>query len=143
MGPAPAEPPEPAPRIERKPEPPPPTPIPVTTAEPATVSAAPSEASAPPVFSETRTYSMLGTITDVNCASAPQVQITLKSLTILMKLHAEDLAKVPIKTSGSETQAKSFSCASLRGRSVRVSYSLVLDKAWDGEMQSVELRTQP
>ena len=104
---------------------------------------APREAPAPPLFSETRTYSMLGTITDVNCASSPQVQITLKSLTILMKLHAEDLAKVLIKTAGSEAPAKNFSCASLRGRSVRVSYSLVLDRAWDGEMQSVELRSQP
>lgn len=86
---------------------------------------------------------MLGTITDVNCTSAPQVQITLKSLTILMKLHAEDWAKILIKGPGSEAPAKSVSCATLRGRSVRVSYSLVLDKAWDGEMQSVELRSQP
>jgi tetratricopeptide (TPR) repeat protein len=143
IGPPPAEPPEAMPRIERKVEPVQPAPIPVTTAEPTTVATAPSEAAVPPPFSETRTYSMLGTITDVNCASAPQVQLTLKSLTILMKLHAEDLAKVLIKIPGSEAPAKNVSCPSLRGRSVRVSYSLVLDKAWDGEMQSVELRSQP
>jgi len=143
MVPPPAEPADTTPRIERKPEPVPQAPIPVTTAEPTTVSTASSEAPVPPLFSETKTYSMLGTITEVNCASSPQVQITLKSLTILMKLHAEDLAKVLIRTAGSEAPAKNVSCASLRGRSVRVSYSLVLDKAWDGEMQSVELRSQP
>lgn len=143
MAPPAAEPPDTSPHIVQKPEPPPLAPIPVTVAEPTTVSSATTEAPAPPLFSETRTYSMLGTITDVNCASAPQVQITLKSLTILMKLHAEDLAKVLIKGSGSEAPVKNVSCTSLRGRSVRVSYSLVLDKAWDGEMQSVELRTQP
>jgi hypothetical protein len=142
MGPPAPEPPDTSPRIERKTEPVQPPPIPVTEAEPTTMPAA-SEAPAPPLFSETRTYSMLGTITEVNCASAPQVQITLKSLTILMKLHAADLGKVPIKASGSDAPAKNVPCASLRGRSVRVLYSLVLDKEWDGEMQSVELRNQP
>jgi tetratricopeptide (TPR) repeat protein len=143
MGPPPAEPRDTQPKIERKTEPVQPASIPVTTAEATTMPTAPSEASVPPLFSETRTYSMLGTITEVNCTSSPQVQLTLKSLTILMKLHAEDLAKVLIKIPGSESPAKNVSCASLRGRSVRVSYSLVLDKAWDGEMQSVELRNQP
>ncbi len=137
------EPPDTSPRIERKPEPVQPAAIPVTEAEPTTMPAATSEASAPPLFSETRTYSMLGTITEVNCTSAPQVQITLKSLTILMKLHANDLGKISIRALGSEAPAKNVSCTSLRGRSARVSYSLVLDKDWDGEMQSVELRSQP
>jgi tetratricopeptide (TPR) repeat protein len=100
-------------------------------------------APAPPLFSETKVYSMVGTITDVNCTSAPQIQITMKSLTIVMKLHATELAKVSIKSPGSNTAATGTSCTSLRGRSVRVSYVLVLDKPWDGEMQEVEFRNQP
>jgi tetratricopeptide (TPR) repeat protein len=112
-----------------------------------TVSAAPKPepfpAPAPPLFSETKVYSMMGTITDVNCASAPQIQITMKSLTIVMKLHAAELAKVSIKSAGSDAATKGASCSSLRGRSARVSYVLVLDKPWDGEMQEVEFRSQP
>ena len=90
-----------------------------------------------------RVYSMLGTITEVNCASAPQIQITLKSQTITMKLHADNLGKVPITAAGSATAPKVANCASFRGRSVRVSYLLVAQKAWDGEMQEVEFRSQP
>jgi tetratricopeptide (TPR) repeat protein len=100
-------------------------------------------APAPPLFSATRVYSMVGTITDVTCAIAPQIQITLKSLTIVMKLHAADLAKVSIKSGGSDAAAKGSFCSSLRGRSARISYVLVLNQPWDGEMQEVEFRSQP
>ena len=86
---------------------------------------------------------MIGTITDVNCTSDPQVQLTLKSLTIVMKLHAAELGKVSIKSAAPEAAPKSASCSSLRGRSARISYVLVLDKPWDGEMQEVEFRNQP
>jgi tetratricopeptide (TPR) repeat protein len=107
---------------------------------------APTPAPAPvvPLFSETRVYSMVGTIMDVTCSSAPQVQLSLKSLTILMKLHAADFGKVSIKSAGSDApSAKTTSCASLRGRSVRISYTLVLNQPWDGEMQELEYRNQP
>jgi tetratricopeptide (TPR) repeat protein len=140
IGNAPAKPPsDSGPRIERKTEP---------EAKPSSttaVSAAPKTdpAPAPPLFSPTKVYSMVGTITDVNCASPPQVQLTLKSLTIVMKLHASELAKVSIKSAGPDASAKSASCSSLRGRNVRISYVLVLDKSWDGEMQEVEFRNQP
>jgi hypothetical protein len=86
---------------------------------------------------------MVGTITDVTCAIAPQIQITLKSLTIVMKLHAADLAKVSIKSAGSDAAAKGAFCSTLRGRSARISYVLVLNQPWDGEMQEVEFRSQP
>ena len=86
---------------------------------------------------------MVGTITDVNCASAPQIQVTLKSQTITMKLHAENLENVSIKAAGSATAAKGTTCTSLRGRIARISYLLVPAKAWDGEMQVVEFRNQP
>jgi tetratricopeptide (TPR) repeat protein len=113
---------------------------------PSTVSAVPKpeppSAPVPPLFSETRLYSMVGTITDVNCANAPQIQITMKSLTIVMKLHAAELAKVSIKSASSDA-AKGTSCSSLRGRSARVSYVLVLNQPWDGEMREVEFRGQP
>jgi hypothetical protein len=86
---------------------------------------------------------MVGTITDVNCASTPQIQVTLKSQTITMKLHAESLEKVSIKAAGSSGAAKGATCSSLRGRIARISYILVPSKAWDGEMQVVEFRNQP
>jgi hypothetical protein len=86
---------------------------------------------------------MVGTITDVNCANAPQIQITMKSLTIVMKLHAVELAKVSFKSAGSDADVKGATCTSLRGRSARVSYVLVLNQPWDGELQEVEFRSQP
>jgi tetratricopeptide (TPR) repeat protein len=128
-------------RIERKTEP---EAKPSSTSTvPATPKTEPAPAPMPPLFSATRVYSMVGTITDVNCASAPQIQITMKSLTIVMKLHAAELAKVSIKSTGPDAAAKGTSCSSLRGRSARISYVLVLNQPWDGEMQEVEFRSQP
>jgi hypothetical protein len=83
---------------------------------------------------------MVGTITDVGCANAPQIQITLKAQTITMKLHADDFGQVAIKAAGSRALVKNTACASLRGRTARVSYLLVSDQKWDGEMQIVEFR---
>jgi tetratricopeptide (TPR) repeat protein len=96
--------------------------------------------SAPPVA---RVYSMVGTITDVSCAGAPQILITLVAQTIVMHLHAADVAQLAIKPSGTSAPAKSAICLGLRGRSARVSYQLVPDKSWDGEIQTVELRSEP
>ena len=120
-------------RIERKTEP----------DQPAAVSPSPRPEPNPPTpvaASNTRLYSMVGTITDVICTNAPQIQITLKAQTIVMHLHAGDLGQVAIKSSGSSVLGKNTSCASLRGRSARVSYLLVSDQTWDGEMQAVEFR---
>jgi tetratricopeptide (TPR) repeat protein len=118
---------------------------PATTA---TVSATPKTqpppAPAPPLFAESsKIYSMVGTITDVNCTGVPQIQVTLKSQTITMKLHADSLEKVSIKSAGSDAAAKGTTCSSLRGRTARISYLLVSQRAWDGEMQAVEFRSQP
>ena len=60
-----------------------------------------------------------------------------------MKLHADDLEKVSFKSAGSAAPAKATTCASLRGRTARISYILVGQKPWDGEMQAVEFRSQP
>ena len=138
---APAKPPsDPGLRIERKTEP---------EAKPSTTTTAPSSpkttpAPVPPLFAESsKVYSMLGTITDVNCSGAPQIQVTLKAQTITMKLHADNLEKVSIKSAGSAAAAKGTTCASLRGRTARISYLLVSGRSWDGEMQEVEFRSQP
>jgi tetratricopeptide (TPR) repeat protein len=100
-------------------------------------------APAPPMFSETKIYSMIGTVTDVICSAAPQVQLSLKSIALLMKLHTTDLSKLPIKSADSASPMKSPACSSLRGRSVRISYTLVLNQPWDGEMQELEFRALP
>ncbi len=97
----------------------------------------------PPATAEARVYSMVGTITDVSCADAPQIQITVKAQTIVMHLHAADVAQLTVKSSGTNSIAKSAVCAGLRGRSARVSYQLVPDKPWDGEIQSIEFRKEP
>jgi tetratricopeptide (TPR) repeat protein len=97
----------------------------------------------PPPPSEPRVYSMVGTITDVSCADAPQVQITLKAQTIVMHLHAADAAHLAIKASGTASPAKNAVCPGLRGRSARITYQLVSEKKWDGEIQTVELRDLP
>ncbi len=109
-------------------------------------SAAPPAAAAPvpPLFSAApRVYSMVGTITDVICTSAPQIRITLKAQMLVMHLHADDLGKVSVKSAGSNTPVKNTSCSALRGRTARVSYLLASDKPWDGEIQAVEFRSQP
>ena len=133
-------------KVTSPPPPPPPAPAakaaapksePAPAATPAPNMAAPPAA---PFFSEAKVYSMVGTITEVTCTRASEIQLTLKSLTILMKLHSVDLAKLPVKSAGSENSSKISSCSSLRGRNVRISYNLVLDKPWDGEMQELEFR---
>jgi tetratricopeptide (TPR) repeat protein len=127
-------------RIERKTEPGASTaPAPATRTDPA------SSPNAPPmVFADsTKEYSMVGTIVEVNCAGPPQVQVTLKSMNITMKLHAADLDKLEIKSASAAAPAKGTTCASLRGRTARISYHLVGQKSWDGEMQSVEFRGLP
>ena len=90
-----------------------------------------------------RAYSMVGTITDVNCAAARQIQITLKALTIVMHLHSGDFSQVAIKSAGTNSAAKKPVCAALRGRSAHVSYQLVSKKNWDGELVSIEFRDNP
>ena len=121
-------------RIENKTEP---NSTPAAAAKPAP----PAAPAPPPLFTESgQVYSMVGTITDVNCASAPQVQVTLKSQNLVMKLHADSLEKVSIKAAAAAPAAKSTTCSSLRGRSARISYQFVIGKAWDAEMQTVEFR---
>jgi hypothetical protein len=107
----------------------------------------PREESVPPPVPaapvEARVYSMVGTTTDVSCVDAPQIQITLKAETIVMHLHATDVAQLAIKFSGVGSLAKNAVCSGLRGRSARVTYQLVSEKKWDGEIQTVELRDLP
>jgi tetratricopeptide (TPR) repeat protein len=90
-----------------------------------------------------RAYSMVGMITDVNCASTSQIWITLKAQSIVMHLHSGDFSQVAIKSAGTIAAAKNVGCASLRGRSARVSYQLVSEKDWDGEVVEIEFRDAP
>jgi tetratricopeptide (TPR) repeat protein len=90
-----------------------------------------------------RAYSMVGTITDVNCAAAPQIRMTLKAQALVMRLHSGDFSQVAIKSAGTNSAAKNAGCASLRGRSAHVSYRLVSERDWDGEIVSIEFRDAP
>jgi tetratricopeptide (TPR) repeat protein len=130
------------PKIENKTEPQTKPTVAPPVSEPA--KAQPAPAPVPPLFSESsQVYSMVGTITQVDCGHAPQVQVTLKSQTIVMKLHADDVAQLSIKAAGAAAASKGAACASLRGRNARISYLFVTGKPWDAEMQSVEFRTEP
>jgi hypothetical protein len=86
---------------------------------------------------------MVGTITDVNCAAAPQIRMTLKAQALVMRLHSGDFSQVAIKSAGTNSAAKNAGCASLRGRSAHVSYRLVSERDWDGEIVSIEFRDAP
>jgi tetratricopeptide (TPR) repeat protein len=90
-----------------------------------------------------RAYSMVGTITEINCASSPQIRMTLKAQTIVMHLHSGDFSQVSIKSAGTNSAAKIVACTSLRGRNAHVSYRLVSEKDWDGEIVSIEFRDAP
>jgi hypothetical protein len=125
-------------RIEHKEEP---ESKPVATAS----NAAPEKMNAPasPAISnssESHVYSMVGKISNVNCGNAPQIEITVKALTIEMKLHAADAARLTIKSEGTTPLAKGSACSGLRGRTARVSYQFVQDKKWDAEIEAIELR---
>jgi len=113
------------------------SPTPLDDAAPTTATDASSVPTGP------RAYSMVGTIADVNCDSAPQIRMTLKAQTIVMHLHSGDFAQVAIKSAGTTSGAKNIGCASLRGRSAHVSYRLVSEKDWDGEIVSIEFRDAP
>ena len=127
-------------RIERKTEPAA-TPAATATPEATVPKREPAAPPVPPVLSGSeQVYSMVGTITDVNCANVPQVQVTLKSQTIVMKLHAADLAQLSMKPAGAATATKGASCSSLRGRNARISYLFVSGKPWDAEIQTLEFR---
>jgi len=97
----------------------------------------------PPAISpSSRIYSMIGTITDVVCKNLPQVLLTLKAATIVMHLHADDVSHLPVTPAGTSSPAKAASCAALRGHTARISYQIVSEKSWDGEIQMIEFRNQ-
>jgi tetratricopeptide (TPR) repeat protein len=106
--------------------------------------AAPTAATdASPTPTGTRAYSMVGTITEINCASSPQIRMTLKAQTIVMHLHSGDFSQVAVTSAGTNSAAKNMVCSSLRGRNAHVSYRLVSEKDWDGELVSIEFRDTP
>jgi tetratricopeptide (TPR) repeat protein len=132
------------PKLEHRTEPDPKpaaTPAAPAPVAPKTETASASPAAPPATTSVyARVYSMVGTVSEVTCSLPPQILLTLKSLTIALKLHADNLDKLSIKALDSGVPGKENFCPQLRGRSARISYHLVPDKEWDGEIQDIELR---
>jgi hypothetical protein len=126
-------------RLERRSEPGDAPPSKAVSAAQPVVNTSASEPPAP----STRVYSMVGVISEVNCAETPQVVLTLKAQTLTMHLHSADFAQLAVTASGGKTPPKITACSGLRGRSARISYLLAAKKGWDGEIQSIELRTEP
>jgi tetratricopeptide (TPR) repeat protein len=94
----------------------------------------------PQSVNSTTLYSMSGTISAVNCNSAPEVLLTLKSLGIVMRLHGADAEKLTTQAPGARSPLKGPICTSLGGKNARIGYRLTSGKQWDGEIQSIELR---
>jgi hypothetical protein len=69
--------------------------------------------------------------------------MTLKAQTIVMHLHSGDFSQVAVTSAGTNSAAKNMVCSSLRGRNAHVSYRLVSEKDWDGELVSIEFRDTP
>jgi hypothetical protein len=86
---------------------------------------------------------MSGTIAEVDCKATPEVLITLKAQNLVMHLHAPDFAQLAFTTQQRKSAPKVTAGASLRGWSARISYLLSGSKSWDGEIQSIELRSEP
>jgi tetratricopeptide (TPR) repeat protein len=100
-------------------------------------------AGVPVTANSTHAYSMVGTIAAVTCANAPQMQITLQSIGIVMRLHAADFAKIEIKAGAGSAAAAKPSCLQFAGKKARISYQLASEKSWDGEIVSVEFQNTP
>ena len=100
-----------------------------------------SAAATPAPSGESRGYSMIGTISEVNCAGFPELTLVLEA-GISMRLHASDFTKVTIKSSSPIAKSSKSPCAALQGRRARVRYNLDAQKSWDGEIQSVEFVNQ-
>lgn len=120
--------------------------------EPGSESSAGSRSGGPPARSEppaappapsTRVYSMSGTIAEVDCKASPEVLLTLKAQNLAMHLHAPDFSQLAFTAQQGKSAPKVITCAALRGRSARISYLLSGSKSWDGEIQSIELRSEP
>jgi tetratricopeptide (TPR) repeat protein len=103
-----------------------------------------SSAAGPPAnVNSTRAYSMVGAIATVNCLNAPQIQITLQSGFIAMRLHSTDFATIEIKAGAGTPSSSKPSCRQLEGKKARISYQLVSGKPWDGEIGSIEFQNTP
>jgi Tfp pilus assembly protein PilF len=90
-----------------------------------------------------QTYSMMGTISAVRCSDPPQMLLTLTAGSLVMRLHASDLAQLIVKSAGSNAFEKDTPCERFGGQSARISYQLTPGQAWDGEIRLVEFRGEP
>jgi tetratricopeptide (TPR) repeat protein len=98
---------------------------------------------APAAVTTARPYSMIGTVAAIDCATAPQMQITLQAGQIVMHLHASNIDKVEFKGGSGSGASGKAACGQLRAQKARISYQLVAGKAWDGEILSIELQASP
>jgi len=122
-------------------------------AQPTQPSAAPPAASSPVqektaptadshAASKPIVYSMIGKVTDVQCPNPPQLVLTLSANGFVMHLHTVDASRLDMHLEGSTSRTSVLPCTGLPGRTVRIIYSLTPGQPWDGEMSSIELRSQ-
>ncbi|PYT72540.1 MAG: hypothetical protein DMG39_09580 [Acidobacteria bacterium] len=102
----------------------------------------PAEGSEPPDEMSSRTYSLEGRITAVNCASGVPGTLALKIQSVLMNFHYSDFSKVEVSSGGNSSGAASAAlpaCASLQGRRARITFHPAPNKDYDGELISVQV----
>jgi hypothetical protein len=79
-----------------------------------------------------------GEVSDVNCSG---VEMTLKISAIngKFKLHARDYTRVEISEDSPFQSGEFKPCAELNGKTAKITFVTVDRKAYDGEIQSIEV----
>jgi hypothetical protein len=79
-----------------------------------------------------------GEVSDVNC-SGVEMMLKISARNSKFKLHARDYTRVEI-SEDLPFQAGEFKpCAELNGKTAKITFVTVDRKAYDGEMQSIEV----
>jgi len=80
-----------------------------------------------------------GEVSDVNC-SGVEMMLKISASNGKFKLHARDYTRVEISEDASPFQSGEFKpCAELSGKTAKITFVTVDRKAYDGEIQSIEV----
>jgi hypothetical protein len=80
-----------------------------------------------------------GEVSDVNC-SGVEMMLRISASNGKFKLHARDYTRVEISEDASPFQSGEFKpCAELNGKTAKITFVTVDRKAYDGEIQAIEV----
>ena len=81
----------------------------------------------------------IGTIEAVDCTRDPAVTITFREADSVKYLHVASLSIIDIRVESRRSSAEKLTCSELNGKKGIILYQPVSNKAWDGEVQSIDL----